>query len=734
MAIEDTMAQLANSQVTQSMPSLRDYMEGFQLITSKEEDNAAIGTVIGMLGDTCIYVPAIYRNGKIYDMDIMYIPEMDQWTPSQDNWVSMLKSKKPDMLAALRGRKTMPSMGGGSSGGVKLDLPFNMISKLASETGGFRKLIAREGNQRLLKSAGDSMLEVLLRDDVPESFGIPDAVEFLPRLTKQASAKLLTALKDEPSVYNAFARYYSDDELNTLIDKLEEKTKFPTTPNNPAAEEPQGTVRVLTSASAEARELDDDAKAKILRDGAVILDTRGLIPTKVYKAKQNNEWNTVSSNGLYELLNVDGTTMTAYVIVDMNRTSDSMLSHKFIIPVDDGQRRIARRCTKVIVGQPYPFSDLDLPGGYTVDQIKTIGRVDTRNGDAELYGDDRVRQHEVPRWLDVLIVDTNGVGFKLNGRISNAQWVRGGDADMLMHCNLEARPLMITKQQGECWDCSDDTSKIRTIVKMPKTAELRVHKDILYAPESCRLYQYDDSYSFSNNNVDKTLKLADLATAPDAIGRRAKLLGVKIFNADGVHTISDNSGREFKDLNKTAAEYTLVKEYAIEPDVAETMVKEASAKRVHSERYLLKIAEDSEFSMAFAGQNPIQWQVDVADMGAVMPPDVQETITRASEAGVKDIFDVSLLKMLAEDSSTVRLVQEYVPTLYQAMDRVARLLYLTRAGDSMADAYGEGKIDMLEQKLKKLVADIGDLIIYLQQGRVDDVHDLLEGPLANTLG
>ena len=105
-------------------------------------------------------------------------------------------------------------------------------------------------------------------------------------------------------------------------------------------------------------------------------------------------------------------------------------------------------------------------------------------------------------------------------------------------------------------------------------------------------------------------------------------------------------------------------------------------------------------------------------MGAVMPPDVQQTIERASDAGVKDIFDVSLLKMLAEDSTTVRLVQEY----------------LTRAGDSMAGAYGEGKIDVLEQKLKKLVTDIGDLIIYLQQGRIDDVHDLLEGPLANTLG
>ena len=732
MAIEDTMSQLAHSQITQSMPSLREYIEGFQLITSNEESNAAIGVEIGMLGDTCVYIPAIYRNGKIYDMDIMYIPEMDQWVPSQDNWVSMLKSRKPDMLAATRGRRTMPSMGNGSSGGVKLDLPFNMISKLASETGGFRKLLLREGNQRLLKSAGDSMLEVLLRDDVPDSLGVPEAMEFLPKITKCASAKLLTALKDEPTVYNAFARYYSDDELNTLINKLEERVKFPT--DQKKKDTPQGTVKILTSTSAEARDLDDDAKAKILRDGAVIQDTRGLIPTKVYKAKQNNEWTTVASNGLYELLNTDGTTTTAYVVVDRRKSGDTMLTDKFVIPVDDGQRRAAYCCKATIVGQPYPFSELDLPGGYTIDQIKTIANIGTSTYPA----DDLVGSVSAPvKYIDALIIDINGSGFKLSGRVNDARWVRGGDSDMLVGCHLNAMDVSHyrDRENQDCcsWD-ADINDGITTIVKMPRAAELRIHKNTLYVPEGCKLYPIEFEWSDSQAVGKNVLKLADLANVPEAVGRRAKLLGVKIFNADGVHTISDNSGRELKDLNKTAAAYTLVKEYAVEPAVAAEIVKEASAKRVNSERYLLKIAEDTEFSMAFAGENPNQWEVDVADMGAVMAPDVKQTIERASAAGVKDIFDVSLLKMLAEDSTTVRLVQEYLPSLYKAMDRVARLLYLTRAGDSMADAYGEGKIDVLEQKLKRLVADIGDLIVYLQQGRIDEMHDLLEGPLADTIG
>ena len=68
------------------------------------------------------------------------------------------------------------------------------------------------------------------------------------------------------------------------------------------------------------------------------------------------------------------------------------------------------------------------------------------------------------------------------------------------------------------------------------------------------------------------------------------------------------------------------------------------------------------------------------------------------------------------------------------MDRVARMLYLTRSGNSMEAAYGDGKVDLLEGKLRKLVAELGDLIIFLQQGRIDEVRDLIEGPLAASLG
>ena len=81
MAIEDTMAQLAHSQVTQCLPSLSDDLQGFQLIYSNDDINSAVGVLVAVVNNLVVYIPAVYRKGKIYSMDIMYIPELHQWLP-----------------------------------------------------------------------------------------------------------------------------------------------------------------------------------------------------------------------------------------------------------------------------------------------------------------------------------------------------------------------------------------------------------------------------------------------------------------------------------------------------------------------------------------------------------------------------------------------------------------------------------------------------------------------------
>lgn len=739
MAIEDTMAQLANSQVIQSMPSLKDYIHGFQLVESDEDNNIVTGVLVALLGDTCIFIPTNYKNGKIAPLDIMYIPDMDQFLPAQDNFISYLKSKKPDLLAKNKGPREWSYRDNGSPRSVRLDLPFLMITKMASDDT-ISKYEQRVGTPALLKAAGETMLAVKARAEQARkdlSFGVPSFMEVLTgriynapmaKIAADAGVKMLNTLTDFPETSNVFARYYSNDDIDKFVEKLTENVKL-TMPPGTEPEKPEGTVKVLTSASAEAKQLSDAEKKKIIKDGAVIKDSRGLTPTLVYKAKQNNEWQTVSTSGMYELLKMDGNTLTAYVITGIG-DSNKPYAANVVIPVDDGKARKAVVCSRDIIGQAYPPGYIELPGGISVDKIKNTPKPEASGDGSELPADYSPNSY--------IVTDTDGSTFVLNGDLQHGVW-QSGSADLYTGLRITVtRPG--NKGLGRWGNVVGNqvAQDITTIQKMPASAKLRIHGNVLYVPETAKFYPFDQWFtndsSVVHGNVE--LNLATLDNAKDVINRRGTLKGLKIFHTDGVYTLSDADGNEKQELDKTAAAFRLVKDYAITPDDAEAMVKEASAHNNHQVRYLLKVAADASFAMAMEdpGQNPYVTDTETADMDAVMAEEDRKRLDEAAATGIKDVVDVSVLKSLATDGSTVRLIQEYIPDLFTAMDRVARMLYLTRSGNSMEAAYGDSKVDLLEGKLRKLVAELGDLIIFLQQGRIDEVRDLIEGPLAASLG
>lgn len=679
MAIEDTMAQLANSQVMQSMPSLRDFVQGFQLIDSDEDKNAAIGVLVALMGDTCIYVPAIYKDGKIYQMDIMYIPELDQFFPTTDNWISYLKSKKPDAIAVEIGKKQKAEKGG--AGSIDLDLPFNMISKLSSAD-----------TQNMLENAAECMIKVLLRKDA-SALVIPDMHDIMSKVAAQEGVKLVNAIVDFPTTSNAFARFYTNDDLINIAKKLEERAER-LTDKPTESDEGKGTVKLLTSASAEARDLSDVEKAKILRDGAVIQDTRGLTPTKVYKAKQNNEWQTISTSGMYELLCNDGSTLTAYVLTCAEPRHHIANKNSFVIPLDDFNARNAVRTHGTIVGQPYPFELSQIKNADTFGKLKSI-----EDGDK-------------------IIVDTDGTYAQLS------MWSSTKDAMSLVSSDAGARWVGVDSYVTLNGDSGSE--HITSIEQVPAKGKLRVHSGVLYVPESCTIVGVKSD--------DNKLNLADKNTMMRAVSDRGQGLRVKIHNADGTFTISDDDGKLTDNLNKNACAYTLVRDYFVTPADAEAMVKEASAKPVHQERYLLKIADETVFDSTFSAEPDNQWQVDTVDMDAVLPVDDRKALEVAANSGIKEVFDIETLRVLAQADSSVREIQEYIPALFTAMDKIARILYLSRAGESIAEAYGATKAAQIEAKFKHLLIAIGDAIICLQQGRVDNIHDLIEGDLSNTIG
>lgn len=718
MAIEDTMAQMAHSQITQSLPSMTEDIQGFQIIDTNEEINSAIGVIVGLVGNMVVYIPAVYRRGKIYNMDIMYIPEIRQWLPTHDNWLTYIRSRRADLDAVIKDRDKVASKGKATN--INLDEPLLQIVKTASA-----KLddayIKRVGIKTALSDAKDAII-AQLTNPVAE-LNIPGVPELIKKCASSTPAQnLVNVLANNTNVGDALVQFYTDDDL---VDMSTEVVRALTVEPKVAPRNTKGTVKLLTSSSVEARDLSDEDKASILRDGAVISDTRGLKPTKIYKTRSNGAWVSPGNSGLYELLKLDGRTVTCYVVVGDRRPSydrKQVSGINYVIPMDDGMARKAIEVPAHILGQPIPVTDINLSGGSSVQDLPS------------------------DKYICRLIVDVNGKALRLTARGAR----HFGDKDDYFVKLSSGTVSPVGQWTDKEWETRN--ADVTTIVQIPASGKLRIHGKTLYVPESAKLFdiKLDDelsdccdicAMSIDETQPTRTRKL-DLATFDeyiDAVQRRNKLISVKIYNDPTGYVVTpgdSNDTKPVEPLTKTAAAVRLVQDYAIRPVDAFSMLDEV--KTNSAERYLLKLAAGTGYELMFSNQKPSDVEERTVDLTEESKVNTREAmaaeIERAGKSGVKEVMDVTVLRMLADDTSCVRLIQDMVPSLFTAMNTVGQLLFMLRAGTSMAEAYGDYRSDEMEKQFTSLMQRLGDAVIVLQQGKIGNVKDLLEGPLSDTLG
>lgn len=720
MAIEDTMAQMAHSQITQSLPSMTEDIQGFQIIDTNDEINSAIGVIVGLVGNMVVYVPAIYRRGKIYNMDIMYIPEIRQWLPTHDNWLTYIRSRRADLEAVIKDRDQVASSG--KAANISLDEPLLQIVKTASD-----KLndnyINMVGIRRALKDAEDVLVAQLTTP--AGELNLPSTTELIRKCAASGTAQsIVQALADHTIVGDALVQFYSDDDLANMA---EDVVRALTIEPRVAPKTKQGSVKLLTSNSVEARDLSDEDKAAILRDGAVISDTRGLTPTKVYKTRSNGTWVSPGESGLYELLKLDGRTVTAFVICgdrELKKDSDGLCGVNYVIPMDDGMARVAIEVPAHILGQPIPVTDINLSGGSRLEELPSN------------------------RWFERLLVDTNGTALRISAHSAHHIGEKG---DYIVKLN-SGRAYGVGVWRDRSFGKFEH---ITNLVEIPASGKLRIHRNTLYVPTSARFFEIGDDGEHPTAICDcscdclpvdqhKTTRALNLATFDeyiDAVQRRNKLVAIKIYNDPTGYVITagnEQSDNPIEPLAKTAAAVKLVSDFAIEPAAAFGMLDDIKTKE--SMRFLLKVAAGTNYEMVFNDFNPSEEDTATIDLNTESSKrsksreEMLAEIDKAGKSGVKEVMDVTVLRMLADDGSCVRLIQDMVPSLFTAMNTIGQILFMLRAGTSMSEAYGDFRADEMEKQFTKLMQRLGDAVIVLQQGRVGSVKDLLEGPLSDTLG
>ena len=692
MAIEQTLASMAHRQLTQNMPSLASNLLGFELITANEDNTFVLGVNVAVIGGTYVYIPTILKNGRIAPVDLMYVPELDQFLPCKDAWITHLQSKKTDLLA-MTTKKNTKQLGG--AGKVNLTMPFQNIMKVASDN-----------VSEILKVAGDTMVDLF--DHIPASVYIPTVSDLVEISPANGLRKLASYIESTDGRDN-LAEFYSDAEIADIATKINNKL----TNNVEYRPVGVGEVKLLTSASSEAKTLPTEDKVKILRDGAIIKDTRGFATSTVYKTKNNSDWETPNTHGVYELLKNDGNTLTAYV-VNLNtvrnvaKTTHNHFENKFaVIPLDDAQKRVAYEVRKDIIGQPYPGVD-GIP--FRGSNITAILTAPARN---------------------LLIKDGSDNIYEVNiYNKDNSSVVKDGE-ETFIYVELDVVSDKIQREDSDrglyTVGLSRDTD-LKGIIVGKAGSKTRVSSNYLRVGSDATFVELEPLYG---RDMPKAVReLATYDTFIQAVGRRADHISLNMFKtASGVYIESDLCNISHASDNEAAL--ALVENLAVTSDDAFDMIKEASADMGVIKDYLVKVAMDTQISMSVPDLpvNEFEYNSQSLTPMSTMSEEDKKILDNAVKAGTKEVFDISILRMLAEEDTPVQIINEWIPALFTALDKLGRILYLCRSGESMQDAYGVDRVDDIEKKLKKQFNELGDIILTMLKGKVQDIDDLMNGEM-----
>ena len=95
---ERTFADLAYAALKSRAPMLMNYLQGWQLVDSSDDETKAVGIFGFKIGDQWVYKPVFFMNGEIKGNELLYLRGQDIFVPMQENWLNYIINRQPFML------------------------------------------------------------------------------------------------------------------------------------------------------------------------------------------------------------------------------------------------------------------------------------------------------------------------------------------------------------------------------------------------------------------------------------------------------------------------------------------------------------------------------------------------------------------------------------------------------------------------------------------------------------
>jgi len=672
-SFEQQFGILANAVISDKFPQLDQMKLAFQLIDKTDDNTKACGASVYIVGKTVIFVPAFFRNGQLKTGDMMLIGATQQFLPMSDPWLAWIKNK--DLNPAGEA------------------VPTDLVENDASTKG----TTIREIADPIIKTASVYLKGLCRLDpDLTKTAAKMNVLDTALHMGKQATESMLDNLMKE-NLLNATLSFYKPEDLQKFA-------------NEATALEPAPAFKVIMPFDKEAHELKDKELKALYKDGFFIKCAKETpAPTVIKKKRINDLFGILKEGGKAALLQPDGTVKDAYIFkrqgsLDYDGNGDKGVNsytanrdgiypaRPFSDPVEfvvytDGKSTEVRQGIMELLSEREDFTE---------DMFNSIGKSLAATG-----------TDEEDRYNGGYIICANGDAYRVWGLKKTAKdtWTSGG-----------------TKYQLAGTDS--------TLKRPMKTAE-----NLYLIPNNSRF--------ISNDDKDPNLSFVTMANLDafleNYVSKNYKK--ARIYHNGSDYTVSgDNTENGDKLLSFKEAALALVTDYGVAPADAKVMLKDASNGATYdnpkSTPYLIqKTAMEGGWPDAnipmdqFVNRPP---QLSQREMPSFIedPAQLEQAVTTAAQNGIKEVFDVTVLKLLVKQNRFFDEIHDDLPLFMQVLDSLCRKLFqFYWHTEKMEEKYGMVKLKSLEESLKVTLDSLSELTIFFKLRTVDGT-----GSTGDTIG
>jgi len=310
----------------------------------------------------------------------------------------------------------------------------------------------------------------------------------------------------------------------------------------------------------------------------------------------------------------------------------------------------------------------------------------------------------------------------------------GDDLSIKKLAEMDAKAVLLVDNYGNSYvlEFTKEWPKIKFTNRPGKL----IHRNgVLLIPDNVLAFKQDNDYE---DNMDNHVRLGDVNTFVSDLTKAAGLAPLKVYhdNSNGFYITSDKM--DSKPLKKQAALECLVFNHGIKLEQAENMLKEASDHGAlpKAVRYMVKYAGIYDLSTDI-GTIPREVQTPTETETIIAPEHVTDLAVKASDTGLKEVLDTSVIASLIGTSRSLSRVGEFIPDLITAMDRLGSILCLYYwANEDFEEQYGRTEMVELEEKLIDVFNSLGDLTLFLKKKSTDSdsVFDGSKGNISEDMG